>query len=149
MNVPFLFYVKQQKWNSKTTDLHGNSNISFIKWENQVLKYIKRMENNCQVPELVQAFPNVEKTYKIQIQRKIQNGTFSKCIWFVFDISKVIRYFKVFVCYHSLKFLNIGCCLNQSFHEHHDGCQMRSRICLNIRITWDYIYFGEERVTQS
>lgn len=38
--------------------------MSFIKWENQVLKYIKRMENHCQVPDLVQAFPNVEKTYK-------------------------------------------------------------------------------------
>ena len=31
-----------------------------IKWQNQTLKHIKRMINNCYIPGLVQAFPYVE-----------------------------------------------------------------------------------------
>ena len=29
---------------------------SLIKWENQELKHIKRMDNNCYIHDLVQAF---------------------------------------------------------------------------------------------
>lgn len=77
--------MKQQKWNSKTTDLHGKFKMSFIKWENQVLKYIKRMKNHCQVPDLVQAFHNVEKNYKNtnseeNWKRNIQQ-MYLICIW--------------------------------------------------------------------
>ena len=31
-----------------------------IKCQNQKLKHIKRMDNNCHIPELIQTFPYVE-----------------------------------------------------------------------------------------
>ena len=31
-----------------------------IKWQNQMIKHIKQMDNNCNIPDLVQAFSNVE-----------------------------------------------------------------------------------------
>ena len=33
---------------------------SLIKWQNQKLKHIKRMDNNCHTPVLLQAFSYVE-----------------------------------------------------------------------------------------
>ena len=33
---------------------------SLIKWQNQKIIHIKRMNNNCQIPNLVQAFSDVE-----------------------------------------------------------------------------------------
>ena len=32
---------------------------SLIKWQNQTTKHIKRMDNNCHIPDLIQAFSNV------------------------------------------------------------------------------------------
>ena len=32
-----------------------------MKWQHQKLKHIKRMDNNCHIPELEQAFSYVEK----------------------------------------------------------------------------------------
>ena len=34
--------------------------MSLIKWQNQKFKHIKRMNNNCHTPDLIQAFSNVE-----------------------------------------------------------------------------------------
>ena len=33
---------------------------SLIEWQTQMLKHIKRMEYNCHIPDLEQAFSNVE-----------------------------------------------------------------------------------------
>ena len=33
---------------------------SRMKWQNQMIKHIKRMDNNYHIPDLVQAFLNVE-----------------------------------------------------------------------------------------
>ena len=33
---------------------------SLITWQNQMTKHIKRTDNNCYIPDLVQAFSNVE-----------------------------------------------------------------------------------------
>ena len=33
---------------------------SLITWQNQMTKHIKRMDNKCHIPDLVQAFSNVE-----------------------------------------------------------------------------------------
>ena len=33
---------------------------SLIKWQNHRIKHIKRMDNNCHIPDLVQAFSNLE-----------------------------------------------------------------------------------------
>jgi hypothetical protein len=33
---------------------------SLIKWQNQMTKHIKRMDNDCHIPDLVQAFSNEE-----------------------------------------------------------------------------------------
>ena len=34
---------------------------SLIKWQNQMTKDIKRMDNNCHIPDFVQTFSYLEK----------------------------------------------------------------------------------------
>ena len=43
---------------------------SLIKWQNQMTKHIKRMNNNCHIPHLVQAFSNVENRIHIHLVEK-------------------------------------------------------------------------------
>ena len=49
---------------SKITKILNSEENSFgkslITWQNQMTKHIKRLDNNCHIPELVQAFSNVE-----------------------------------------------------------------------------------------
>ena len=45
-----------KKLNHKNTELRGN----VIKWQNQKLKHIKRIDNNYHIPDFVQAFSSVE-----------------------------------------------------------------------------------------
>ena len=53
--------LKKVKWQIYWTELEENSKRkSLIKWQNQKLRHIKRMNNNCHIPELVQAFSCVE-----------------------------------------------------------------------------------------
>ena len=57
-------YFKCKLWlKSKITNIPNYkeklNRLSFIKWLNQKLKHIKRMENNCHIPGLVHAFPCV------------------------------------------------------------------------------------------
>ena len=49
--------VQEQKYR---TPRKIQNRKSLIKWQNQQLKGIKRMENNCHIQDLVHAFPCVE-----------------------------------------------------------------------------------------
>ena len=51
-----------QKLNHKNTELQGKiqKGNSLVKWQNQKLKHIKRMDNKCHIPDMVQALSHVD-----------------------------------------------------------------------------------------
>ena len=65
MQKPFNEEVRKILMEScKENNVHfhekGTAIKSLIKWQNQMIILIKRMDNNCHIPDLVQAFSNVE-----------------------------------------------------------------------------------------
>ena len=66
VDYSFIFYIvscllEPKEKSQKYCTLRKNQNGKpLIKWQNQKLKPIKRMGNNCHIPDLVQIFSNVE-----------------------------------------------------------------------------------------
>ena len=65
--VLFALYSKYQKTRhqkkkiyKKSQKIMSSEENSKLKVHNQMAKHIKRLNNNCHIPDLVQAFTNVE-----------------------------------------------------------------------------------------
>ena len=52
-----MWKVTSQKYWAPNKDQNGKS---LIKWQNQNLKHVKRIDNNCHIPDLVQTFSYAE-----------------------------------------------------------------------------------------
>ena len=83
----------QNEKNHKNTELEENSKgKSLFKWQNQKLKHIKRMDNNCQVFDLVQAFAYLEAFLpKFQQQMSAMQQLFLCCKAIIFLIYTRVR----------------------------------------------------------
>ena len=53
--------MEKSKIAKKLNSEENSIGKSLITWQNQMTKHIKRMDNNCNIPDLVQAFLKCRK----------------------------------------------------------------------------------------